>query len=577
MAYEKEIQKLERRWQDNPDQYFAPLADTYRKAGNYTMALKLLAEGLERRPDYLSARIVHGRCLLDTGESEQAAEVFEGVLDLDPENIIAFNHLGKLAEDAGDTGKAISWVERLLEVDPLNGDAKEWLEQLTQADGEGAPSEAAAEEAPVAETEAEPEPGAAAAAEAEPEPAGVTLKMEAHAEASSEDTSPEADTIERLDDLAPEPLVVYRDVEETAVGAPPETDLSGEEFLARESATSGISDVDDGAVHGAEAAEAVVPIEDVAPSDSPVAAEPTDEVVAEVVPIEDLAASDSAVVAEPTDEVVEAVVPIEDLAPSDSIPGVAEPTDEVVAEVVPIQDLAPADSVLVSAEPTDKDTAESPDAASGREAVQEETAEISPPAEELAPAMTEPEPVPTPTRDLPLIQPELDEPVEKPGAAADFQAQPVVTETMAEVYLSQGLVEQAREVYSELLEQRPDDPQLTQKLAELDERAVRGGEPPTAAKHSVAETGGVSVRALLQGLIAARVAEQPAPEPTSAAALGATQRLPTEVQPPSDVSFNAFFGAEGTQQDAAPQTQAEEAGAEESDEEFGEWLKGLKS
>ncbi len=553
MAYEKEIQKLERRWQDNPDQYFAPLADTYRKAGNYTMALKLLAEGLERRPDYVSARIVHGRCLLDTGESEQAAEVFEGVLDLDPENIIAFNHLAKLAEDAGDTRKAISWVERLLEVDPLNGDAKEWLEQLTQADGEGAPSEAAAEEAPVAETEAEPEPGAAAAAEAEPEPAGVTLKMEAHAEASSEDTSPEADTIERLDDLAPEPLVVYRDVEETAVGAPPETDLSGEEFLARESATSGISDVDDGAVHGAEAAEAVVPIEDLAPSDSP------------------------PVAAEPTDEVVEAVVPIEDLAPSDSIPGVAEPTDEVVAEVVPIQDLAPADSVLVSAEPTHEDTAESPDAASGREAVQEETAEISPPAEELAPAMTEPEPVPTPTRDLPLIQPELDEPVEKPGAAADFQAEPVVTETMAEVYLSQGLVEQAREVYSELLEQRPDDPQLTQKLAELDERAVRGGEPPTAAKHSVAETGGVSVRALLQGLIAARVAEQPAPEPTSAAALGATQRLPTEVQPPSDVSFNAFFGAEGTQQDAAPQTQAEEAGAEESDEEFSEWLKGLKS
>ncbi len=527
MAYEKEIQKLERRWQDNPDQYFAPLADTYRKAGNYTMALKLLAEGLERRPDYLSARIVHGRCLLDTGESEQAAEVFEGVLDLDPENIIAFNHLGKLAEDAGDTRKAISWVERLLEVDPLNGDAKEWLEQLTQADGEGAPSEAAAEEAPVAETEAEPEPGAAAAAEAEPEPAGVTLKMEAHAEASSEDTSPEADTIERLDDLAPEPLVVYRDVEETAVGAPPQTDLSGEEFLARESATSSISDVDDGAVHSADAADAVVPIED--------------------------------------------------LAPSDSIPGVAEPTDEVVAEVVPIQDLAPADSVVVSAEPTHKDTAESPDAASGREAVQEETAEISPPAEELAPAITEPEPVPTPTRDLPLIQPELDEPVEKPGAAADFQAEPVVTETMAEVYLSQGLVEQAREVYSELLEQRPDDPQLTQKLAELDERAVRGGEPPTAAKHSVAETGGVSVRALLQGLIAARVAEQPAPEPTSAAALGATQRLPTEVQPPSDVSFDAFFGAEGTQQDAAPQTQAEEAGAEESDEEFGEWLKGLKS
>ena len=41
-----------------------------------------------------------------------------------------------------------------------------------------------------------------------------------------------------------------------------------------------------------------------------------------------------------------------------------------------------------------------------------------------------------------------------------------------------------------------------------------------------------------------------------------------EVQASSEIS---------QEQDAAPQTQAEEAGAEESDQEFSEWLKGLKS
>jgi len=70
MAASSEIEKLERRYAENPDgRYFAPLADAYRKAGQVDRALELVRAGLEKHADYLSAHIVLGRCLLDKKRS----------------------------------------------------------------------------------------------------------------------------------------------------------------------------------------------------------------------------------------------------------------------------------------------------------------------------------------------------------------------------------------------------------------------------------------------------------------------------------------------------------------------------
>ena len=60
MAYQPEVEKLEKQYQTNPDQYFAPLADAYRKAGNLDFALDIVRNGLAKRPNYLSAHIVLG-------------------------------------------------------------------------------------------------------------------------------------------------------------------------------------------------------------------------------------------------------------------------------------------------------------------------------------------------------------------------------------------------------------------------------------------------------------------------------------------------------------------------------------
>src|SRR2546425_665488 len=163
MAYQSEIEKLERQYADNPAQYFAPLADAHRKAGNIDLALDVVRTGLEKRPTYVSAHIVLGRCLLAQKNDAEAAKVFEHVLQLDAENIIALRILGEVAERTQNITGALGWLKRLLEVDPMNDDAQEAIKRLEAAPPPAAP---VPEAAPVADSDGQAEGGAVAGFEA---------------------------------------------------------------------------------------------------------------------------------------------------------------------------------------------------------------------------------------------------------------------------------------------------------------------------------------------------------------------------------------------------------------------------
>jgi tetratricopeptide (TPR) repeat protein len=128
VAYTSEIEKLEKRWLENPKgRNFAPLADAYRKAGELDRALDLCKAGLELHPDYVSAHIVYARCLIEQKNDPAASEVFRKVLALDPENVLALKILGDIAERGGRFAEAVEWLSRLLNADPMNGDAAEAL------------------------------------------------------------------------------------------------------------------------------------------------------------------------------------------------------------------------------------------------------------------------------------------------------------------------------------------------------------------------------------------------------------------------------------------------------------------
>ncbi len=136
MAYTSEIEKLEKRWAENPKgRNFAPLADAYRKAGELDRAIELCKAGLERHPDYVSAHIVFGRCMIDQKNEAAASDVFRKVLTLDPENVLGLKMLADIAERGKRYDEAVEWLSRLLSADPMNGDA---AEALARAKGKAA-------------------------------------------------------------------------------------------------------------------------------------------------------------------------------------------------------------------------------------------------------------------------------------------------------------------------------------------------------------------------------------------------------------------------------------------------------
>jgi tetratricopeptide (TPR) repeat protein len=119
-----QIRRFEQQYEENPESFvFARLADAHRKAGNAERGLEILERGLERHPEYMSAHIVHARCLMDLGRQERSVEAWSRVLELDPQNLIALRALAELAIAAGDRAVARTWAERLLHVDPLNEEA----------------------------------------------------------------------------------------------------------------------------------------------------------------------------------------------------------------------------------------------------------------------------------------------------------------------------------------------------------------------------------------------------------------------------------------------------------------------
>src|SRR6202035_4379456 len=125
MATSGRIEELRRKFDENPRRYFAPLANEYRKAGDFDQAIFICQEHLPQQPGHMSGHIVYGQALFEAKRLEEARTVFETALALDPENLIALRQLGDIARELGDAADACIWYQRVLDADPRNDEIAE--------------------------------------------------------------------------------------------------------------------------------------------------------------------------------------------------------------------------------------------------------------------------------------------------------------------------------------------------------------------------------------------------------------------------------------------------------------------
>ncbi len=556
MAYQSEIEKLEARYRENPQQWFAALAESYRKTGNLDLALDVVRAGLDKRPNYVSGHIVLGRCLLDQKNDRQAAEAFRRVLELDAENVIALKALADISRRAGAWEETRRWLDRLLEVDPMNEEARQELEALEAQ--EAVVTEAAPAAIPELEPQGERVAGLEPTAIEPTEPAVVQAAEAAEIEQASWAHTEAAE---------PEAIV-------TAGAAATEVP---EALAAPE---PGVIQLESG---GAAAAAETSGVEEALPPGESVEGRAEAELRIERVEEAALGELETMEFTAPQESGVGPAAPGEDLMPFDE--SLAWGTGERMSRAI------------------DQETLEA--------ALEAREESLVPPE-----ALLEEEVVST---DLPLILPEDVE--EKPAESAavsvgeeeepegGISAEPVVTETMAELYAKQGLVTQARDIYRELVARRPGDARLAGRLAELEQAAVGEATAVKEAKIPLARaTGGESVREFLARVLgggsgaggpaagadnpgaAGEVAEEVPVEVSGSPTRAAEDEIslaaifgeePAPLNPKSSerqssrssgFSFDEFFASGGESEGDRPNR-----GEEDQGDDFTRWLKSLKS
>jgi tetratricopeptide (TPR) repeat protein len=531
MAYQSEIEKLEARFREKPEQWFAALADAYRKSGDVEMALEVLHAWIEKRPNYSSGNIVLGRCLLEQGKLDEATQAFDRVLGLDMENIIALKSMAEITERKGDGEGAKGWLQKLLEADPMNDEAKHAIERIDR--GELLPPPAPKEAPAEAEPPAPAEPVA-------PEP--VVVEEPPVSEPAVAEATPE--------DIA---AIAEKDTVPFEASAPP---------------------ADFGAAPAAEPAGDAA-VQDLEPMEFEGA---TDEEPAPVAGL-DSSGLEETMIEMPAGQLEKTV----DEMPETPMPAELLPTGSD-AEATLVD--APAPDLPLMQPPAD--VAPTAPAEPAPSSSADDVQFVEPSVEEPE-APVEPEPVAAEAErpELPIIlpeevEPELDEPVlDEPTIR---EPEPVVTETMAELYVSQGLYGEAVDIYEQLLARNPGDARFEKRLAELREKAAgesREAQPSRHDRYAAEKTGGVSLRQLFADLATGPVAG-------AAPAAAAVEEPPAQAEPQAEgggFSFDQYFGAEGEQAapepDAAPEAPppGSEGGGGDAGQsgDFQDWLKGLKS
>jgi tetratricopeptide (TPR) repeat protein len=128
------IEDLEKRLSADPSsKIFVQLAEEYRKAGLPEDAIATCRDGLEKHPNYFSARVALGRALLETNAFEEARGEFEKVLKQVPDNLLALKFLGETLHKLGRLDEALSKYQLASTLSPEDVDLSDRTKQVQAA------------------------------------------------------------------------------------------------------------------------------------------------------------------------------------------------------------------------------------------------------------------------------------------------------------------------------------------------------------------------------------------------------------------------------------------------------------
>ncbi len=533
MAISARIDELKKKFDENPRRYFASLANEYRKSGDLDQALFICQEYLPQQPGHMSGHIVYAQTLYEMGRYEDARAEFESALALDPENLIALRHLGDIARQGGDFRLARGWYQRVLEADPRNGEIADLLATIRTT--------------PLSSPQVLPpsHPTPASTASFAPQ-APAEMPTAAVDPAPSPAPEPVAE-----DDSADEDLLDFESLElpttplsSATIPSQAGTFASHDFDTGSDDAGGVIEEAESDGVFGAEAFEADV---------FAIEAQPT-------TPEIELATDvNLGLVAEDT----QAAAP-EDIGASPLIglrsyePGVVFDSRDHVAgaelETEPFYDVFGGDANVASSEPGASSGDEPSDLADTAAAMANVSDDRSAdPGADGSSDFSDREATPSSP---------VDATTTPPRAATPASSGIFVTETMAELYLQQGHHDAALETYRKLLESRPNDELLAERVrsieAQLSSHAATD-EVPAATHDDVAATTtsttsvgtGPTIREFLLGVVGGRDAAQLS---------RATENVESSVAVASDPnvpsgSIDALFPSVGTSDaDAAAAT-----------------------
>ncbi len=109
---------------------FATLADVYLSSGMVDEAISILKDGLSRNPNYTLGKIILGRAYYMKGNVDEALKTLEALYPEAKDSENANLYLARCHKRIGDLDKAAQFYEIVLKVNPQNKDARQELDSI---------------------------------------------------------------------------------------------------------------------------------------------------------------------------------------------------------------------------------------------------------------------------------------------------------------------------------------------------------------------------------------------------------------------------------------------------------------